>query len=92
MSVVTGVVLFLSVLSEEEINGALKAVNEIAGRGGFRPVDEFAGGTKHPEFEIWAAGFNYLDEREMVAGLKSIDWKSHGVEWVQMCKSNFIGD
>ena len=87
MSYVTGVVLFLPVLGVRQSKRALEEVNAAFNCSGFKSISDHAGGSKHPEIEIWGAGFNYLDEKSTLAHLKSVDWKNLDIDWVQMCFS-----
>jgi hypothetical protein len=84
MSVVTGVVLCMSVCEEDGSQGEdgppalLEQINAwLAGRSAhFRLPDitESAGGGKHPQMYIAAAGFNYFPEDDFAAFVMALPW------------------
>ena len=39
------------------------------------PVDEFFGGTKHPQISVWGGGFNHFPEDDFAAFIMSLDWR-----------------
>jgi hypothetical protein len=77
MSVVTGVMLIVGAL--DWADSPLREVHDWVGdrRPGEQLLDvsNHAGGRKHPEFEAWAAGFNYFgEEEEFVSFVLSRQW------------------
>lgn len=40
-----------------------------------RDVTEFAGGSRHPQFEAWCAGINFLVEDEFTGFVMSRRWR-----------------
>lgn len=74
MSVVTGVALIVSLGQEDCVSQAQTWLGE-RNRGRMREVADSAGGGKHPQFEIWAAGINnFHDEDEFARFVLSLPW------------------
>jgi hypothetical protein len=77
LSVVSGVVLTFGVCETEGAQhvAILNAYLAEKGKGALISVTDAAGGTKHPEIDIYAGGFNYLDEDEFAAMAMAAPWQ-----------------
>jgi len=72
MSVVTGIML---VTTDDETVEQVQAWLEADDWGRLVDVSNHAGGSKHPEFSAWCAGFNFFDNDEFVEFVMSLDWR-----------------
>jgi hypothetical protein len=80
MSFVTGIMLIAGVgdwLDEQDspIHQVQRWIEERY-RGHLVEVSEHSGGSKHPQFEAWCAGINYMDEDEFIAFVMGLEWHS----------------
>ena len=85
MSVVTGVIICSSVcedfgsqgedgmpLNFERINQWLAARNK---NWQVKMIEDYCGGTKHPQMYVAGGGFNFFDEEDFLEWFKSIEWQ-----------------
>lgn len=87
MSYVTAVILLFDLTSEEDERQLIDELNaspvfEYTGQ--FALITNHAGGKKHPQLEIAAAGFNFLRIDDLLSTLRTFDWKKYDVAWAQV--------
>lgn len=78
MSVVTGVMLLVSIGdgTDHSIIDEIQAWLKARGRGQLAEISDYAGGSKHPQFEAFTAGINYfLEDAEFCEFVLSREWK-----------------
>lgn len=78
MSVVTGIMLVIGASDwDGDAIGEVQSWLAEHGHGPLVDCSDTAGGNKHPQFEAWAAGYNYfLDVEEFIGFAMSRDWRA----------------
>jgi hypothetical protein len=75
VSLVTGIVLTASCAEDKAIFSEIDQWLEKYGGLG-KPLDDFAGGYKHPQVHLYSCGANYLDNEAFAAFVMSREWES----------------
>lgn len=85
MSSVTATLVFTGLaLDDHALLHALNAGLPDTTTGFLANLTPHAGGRKHPQALIFAAGFNYLDHAEFLAYLRRFPWADHDCGWAQV--------